>query len=85
LRGAEIAEIWDEQGNRIRTREQKKMGQIRRFVVYLDNSQYYSDVIEQKQSLYSSFNLLMRREGAENTFKGVLETVRSLINAQTTG
>ncbi len=27
---------------------------------------------------------MVRRDGAENTFKGVLETVRGLINSQTT-
>ena len=82
LRGAEVLEVWDEQGNKIRERDQKKMGDVRRLVVLLDPAQYYSDVLEQNQSLYSGFNLLMRREGAESTFKGVLETVRGLINSQ---
>lgn len=44
LRGAEILEIWDEQGARVRAREQKRAGQLRRLVVALDCAQYYTDV-----------------------------------------
>ena len=54
----------------------------RSFLVALDAHQYYSDLLHDLEELYENkekFNILLRRKPKENNFKGILETIRSLM------
>ncbi len=47
----------------------------------MDGAQYAIDRDALKvDSVYGSFNILVRRKAAENNFKAVLETIRDLLN-----
>lgn len=84
IRGGEIADIFDEDNTRMKLPGQRRNGNVRRLVLKMDPAQYHLDLLEDsnaRASVYESFNLLLRRRPRENTFKGVLETVRTLINA----
>jgi intron-binding protein aquarius len=37
---------------------------------------------QEKEDVYETFNILMRRKPKENNFKAVLETIRELINTE---
>lgn len=86
IRGCEVLDVFDEQNIRIKAPEQHRQGQVRKLVVRLDPAQYHMDQLEHgtgptgNVALYESFNLLLRRRPRENVFKGILETVRTLIN-----
>ncbi|GMH30504.1 hypothetical protein Nepgr_032347 [Nepenthes gracilis] len=92
VRGCEIIEIRDEEGNlmndftgRIKRDEWKPpKGELRTVTVALDTAQYHMDVtdIAEKGSedVYGTFNVLMRRKPKENNFKAILESIRDLMN-----
>ncbi|KAL7673149.1 hypothetical protein ACOME3_008020 [Neoechinorhynchus agilis] len=57
----------------------------RTYRVKLDANQYRLDGFNEHTSdVYSSFNVIVRRNPKENNFKSVLETIRSLMNANST-
>ncbi|KAH3763383.1 intron-binding protein aquarius [Pelomyxa schiedti] len=71
IRGCEVNEIIDERGNVVRdleiiSQEKRREGVSRTF----------------RGSVYSGFNVLMRRKPKENNFKAVLETIRELMNSE---
>ncbi|KAJ7942622.1 Embryo defective protein [Quillaja saponaria] len=92
VRGCEIVEIRDEDGNlmndftgRIKRDEWKPpKGDLRTVTVALDTAQYHMDVsnIAEKgaEDVYGTFNVLMRRKPKENNFKAILESIRDLMN-----
>lgn len=92
VRGCEIIEIRDEEGNlmndfsgRIKRDEWKPpKGELRTVTVALDTAQYHMDVsnIADKgaEDVYGTFNVLMRRKPKENNFKAILESIRDLMN-----
>ncbi|OLY78594.1 Intron-binding protein aquarius [Smittium mucronatum] len=49
------------------------------FRVSLDPIQYQNDVTSGLESIYSTFNIILRRKSKENNFKSVLSTIRNLI------
>ncbi|CAI9278954.1 unnamed protein product [Lactuca saligna] len=92
VRGCEIIEMRDEEGNlmndftgRIKRDEWKPpKGDLRTVTVALDTAQYHMDVtdIAEKgaEDVYGRFNILMRRKPKENNFKAILESIRDLMN-----
>jgi len=91
LRGAEVTELLDEEGNVISdpnpSERKTPVGDTRVVRVLLDPAQYHADlesVAEGKQEVYSSLNLVVRRKPKENNFKAILQTIRSLMNSEDT-
>ena len=54
-------------------------GNKRKLRIKFDPAQYYTD-IQNNNSNYDTFNLIIRRKPEENTFKSILETIRVLLN-----
>jgi len=91
LRGAEVTELLDEEGNVIsdpNPQERKTpVGTTRIARVLLDPAQYHLDleaVADGKPEVYSGLNLIMRRKPKENNFKAILQTIRSLMTSEDT-
>lgn len=92
LRGAEITELLDEEGNVINepnpAERKTPVGDNRVIRVLLDPAQYHADleaVAEGKMSdVYSTLNCVMRRKPKENNFKAILHTIRSLMSGEDT-
>lgn len=92
VRGCEVVEVRDEGGvlmndmtGRIKREDWKPpVGQLRTVVVALDSAQYQLDIEAQAlsggESVYTSFNVLLRRKPKENNFKAILESIRDLMN-----
>lgn len=63
-------------------------GTVRTLTVALDPTQYQMDVDAsangQRDDVYGSFNLLMRRHAKENNYKAVLESIRDLVGDEET-
>merc|ERR1719330_614421 len=91
LRGAEVTELVDEEGNVISdpnpAERRTPVGDNRVLRVLLDPAQYHADldaVADGKEEVYSSLNLVMRRKPKENNFKAILHTIRSLMSSEDT-
>eukprot|EP00927_Polykrikos_kofoidii_P015303 TRINITY_DN16783_c2_g1_i1.p1 TRINITY_DN16783_c2_g1~~TRINITY_DN16783_c2_g1_i1.p1 ORF type:complete len:1868 (+),score=425.70 TRINITY_DN16783_c2_g1_i1:78-5681(+) len=91
VRGAEIVELLDEEGNVISdpnpAERKTPVGDGRILRVLLDPAQYHADleaVADGKKEVYSVLNLVVRRKAKENNFKAILETIRSLMNSEDT-
>lgn len=54
----------------------------RTYRVWLDPNQYYEDMRHDREEIYDSFNIVLRRKPKENNFKAVLETIKDLINTK---
>lgn len=92
VRGCEIIEICDEEGNlmndftgRVKRDEWKPpKGELRTVTVALDTAQYHLDLTDiarkDAEDVYGTFNILMRRKPKENNFKAILESIRDLMN-----
>lgn len=86
VRGCEVVELRDEEGNYIRDFEQEnspRAGSIRTVKVKFDTSQYHFDITQKDEDVYGTFNLIVRRKPKENNFKAVLETIRDLMTTKT--
>mmetsp|Transcript_116029 Transcript_116029/g.248051 ORF Transcript_116029/g.248051 Transcript_116029/m.248051 type:complete len:1554 (+) Transcript_116029:41-4702(+) len=88
LRGAEVIETLDEEGNIINdpnpAERKTPVGDNRVMRVLLDPAQYHMDlenVADGKSEVYNNLNLVVRRKAKENNFKAVLQTIRSLMNS----
>ncbi|KAL7556759.1 hypothetical protein ACA910_008092 [Epithemia clementina (nom. ined.)] len=88
VRGATIVHVRDQEGTilsdpavRMDQQQQQKeiVGTKRVFSVSLDPLQYYMDAHSGKKNQYSSFNLVVRRHGRENSFKALLETTQNVL------
>mmetsp|Transcript_120870 Transcript_120870/g.386021 ORF Transcript_120870/g.386021 Transcript_120870/m.386021 type:complete len:1036 (-) Transcript_120870:49-3156(-) len=91
LRGAEVTELLDEEGNVISdpnpAERKSPVGDNRILRVLLDPAQYHADlesVADGKKEVYSSLNLVLRRKPKENNFKAILQTIRSLMSSEDT-
>lgn len=92
LRGAEVLELLDEEGNVISdpnpSERRTPVGDNRVVRVLLDPAQYHADLealAEGKRGeVYSNLNLVVRRKPKENNFKAILQTIRSLMNSEDT-
>jgi len=91
LRGAEITELLDDQGNVISdpnpAERKTPVGDMRTARVLLDPAQYHMDleaVASGKPEVYNTLNLIMRRKPKENNFKAILQTIRSLMSGEDT-
>ena len=87
VRGCEIEGLLDSEGKIVDEylETPKFTDNLRTFLVWLDCNQYQIDqdsLIERKQVVYDKFHLMVRRKPEKNNFKGVLETIRSLINTK---
>ena len=75
VRGCEVLDIQPVEG----------AGNLRRLRVALDTSQYGSDQLGGiAESLYSSFNVLVRRKAKENNSKPILESIRDTMQHRIT-
>ena len=92
VRGAEVVEVRDSEGNRYNdfsggnfggnnAPTDGPAGYERTFVLQLDAAQYQLDVDRGNDALYPNLNVLMRRRPKENNFKSILECIRDLMNA----
>lgn len=87
IRGCEVVSMEDEEGVTLNDASspdirEKRAGKKRRLKVRLDPAQYQRDMARvakgEIEDPYASFNLLVRRDPACNTFKAVLATAREL-------
>eukprot|EP00742_Colponemidia_sp_Colp-10_P003252 GILJ01003462.1.p1 GENE.GILJ01003462.1~~GILJ01003462.1.p1 ORF type:complete len:1476 (+),score=301.52 GILJ01003462.1:977-5404(+) len=90
VRGGEVHELIDEQGNvinEVNPAERKPpVGDVRTLRIFLDPAQYQIDMSslsEGGEDVHETFNLLVRRKAKENNFKAILETIRDLMNTHT--
>lgn len=83
IRGCEVEGILNDKGviieEHLNDEDKKLKGNDRTYRVWLDCNQYQSDLTN-KDDVYGTFNLFMRRNPKENNFKAVLETIRDLMN-----
>jgi len=83
LRCAEIVHVMDEEGRPLRDAQIQqsngyKPARKRKLLVKLDAMAYQAD-ISNKENVYDTLNLLIRRRGRENNFKPVLDAIRQLV------
>jgi intron-binding protein aquarius len=86
VRGAELVSMTDESGTFLqdpRRNSRPASGTRRTLRIKLDSAQYREDLLSGNVGLYDTFNLVVRRPAAENNFRGVLETIRDLMNSET--
>lgn len=87
VRGCEIENLLDSDGKAIDENHESPnfTDNIRTYIVCIDCNQYKMDqdtFKSTKQTVYDKFHLFVRRKPEQNNFKGVLETIRSLINTK---
>lgn len=85
LRTAEVVQVLDDNGKPLR--DPQTHGQRprkRRLLLDLDPTPYASDETRPKGASIAkdSFNVIARRQGRENNFKPVLETIQKLVSSQ---
>ena len=90
LRCAEVVQVLDESGRALRETQNVQNGhgqrpRRRRLLVNIDASAYKRDLerlTAGKSDIYSSINVIARRQGRENNFKPVLETLQKLVQSE---
>lgn len=88
IRGCEIRQVLDEEGNKMNafTDEGEWVGVGEGFkrtvTVEFDPIQYHMDVKNDMASIYSSFDLIVRRNAKENNFKSVLKSIRDALMSE---
>ena len=93
VRGCEVVCLKDEKGEKLndfsagpKQGPAAPEGTRRKLVVELDPAQYNIDMQRLEQhpggkDVYSTFNVLLRRDGKENNFKSVLSSIRELLTS----
>ena len=93
VRGCEVVCLKDEKGEKLndfsagpKQSPVAPEGTRRKLVVELDPAQYNIDMQRLEQhpgdkDVYSTFNVLLRRDGKENNFKSVLNSIRELLSS----
>ncbi|KAI8377897.1 aquarius, isoform CRA_c [Radiomyces spectabilis] len=93
IRGCEIVDVLGSDGRAIDEvskptvddRAKRWTNSMRTFRVELDANQYKMDMTnfnkKNKEDVYPTFNILVRRKPQENNFKAVLETIRDLMQS----
>ena len=92
VRGCEVRAVVDESGAVIGERDvtgkqHHAVGSIRTYRLFLDSAQYAADMQriqsdDTAEDVYTTFNLLIRRHAKENNFKGVLSSIRDILQAK---
>lgn len=87
VRGCEIEGLLDHNGKLVDENLEKPFfeNDTRTYLVRLDCNQYKADMdhsTTQTENIYSTFNVIVRRKPKQNNFKGVLETIRDLMNTK---
>ena len=92
VRGCEVRAVVDESGAVIGERDitgkqHHAVGSVRTYRLYLDPAQYAADMQrlqsdDTAEDVYTTFNLLIRRKAKENNFKGVLSSIRDILQAK---
>lgn len=87
VRGCEIEGLLDSDGKIVdeNLESPKFTDNLRTFMITMDCNQYKMDqdnLKDKKTSIYDKFHLIVRRKPEKNNFKGVLETIRGLINTK---
>ena len=88
LRAAEVVQVLDDNGRALRdaqTNGYPSRPRRRRLLLDLDATSYAADKLKSGRggSDTASINVIARRQGRENNFKPVLETIQSLVSSQT--
>jgi intron-binding protein aquarius len=89
LRTAEVVQVLDENSRPLRdiqTNGHTSRPRKRRLLLDLDPQAYHSDkesMAKGKADIYASINVIVRRQGRENNFKPVLETIQRLVSSNT--
>lgn len=89
LRTAEVVQALDENSRPLRdvqTNGYTSKPRKRRLLLDLDPRAYHSDkesIAKGKVDIYASINVIVRRQGRENNFKPVLETIQRLVSSNT--
>ncbi|OAP55227.1 hypothetical protein AYL99_10927 [Fonsecaea erecta] len=88
LRAAEVVQVLDDDGRALRdsqTNGYTSRPRRRRLLLDLDASAYAIDKQKSGQvvSEIASMNVIARRQGRENNFKPVLETIQALVSSET--
>eukprot|EP00466_Bigelowiella_natans_P014616 jgi/Bigna1/85349/estExt_fgenesh1_pg.C_30315 len=90
VRGCEVRIVLDEEKSMIGERKKdgtlrEGVGDLRTYKVEMDTAQYQMDmtaVVDGKDDVNQTFNLLVKRKAKENNFKAVLATIRNLMAGQ---
>lgn len=87
VRGCEIEGLLDSEGKIVdeNLEAPKFTNNIRTYYVWMDCNQYQIDqeaLVERNTVVYDKFHLMVRRKPEKNNFKGVLETIKNLINTK---
>uniref|UniRef100_A0A0N5B691 AAA_12 domain-containing protein n=1 Tax=Strongyloides papillosus TaxID=174720 RepID=A0A0N5B691_STREA len=92
VRGCEVECFIDKYGEPIEDYEfednTKKFDGLKRIIrVIFDSNQFQKDYVKRVNNkvdndLYTSFNVIIKRDSKSNNFKGVLETIRQLLNTE---
>lgn len=86
LRAAEVVQVLDGNGRALRVQQENGYSRPRqrRLLLDLDTTSYAPDKLKSGRggSEISSLNVIARRQGRENNFKPVLETIQSLVSSQ---
>ncbi len=89
LRSAEVVQVLDENSRPLRDAAQvngyDSRPRRRRLLLDIDPVAYQADkekIVKGKPDILSSINVIMRRQGRENNFKPVLETIQQLVGTQ---
>ncbi|OQV02448.1 AAA domain-containing protein [Cladophialophora immunda] len=88
LRAAEVVQVLTDDGRTLRdtqTNGHPSRPRRRRLLLDLDASTYDSDKQKQGRAIseIASLNVIARRQGRENNFKPVLETIQALVSSET--
>lgn len=92
LRCAEVVQVLDENGRALRDFQNGQMNgyglrsRTRRLLINIDSAAYKRDLdrlATGKSDIYASINVIARRQGRENNFKPILETIQKLVKSET--
>ncbi|KAK5056283.1 hypothetical protein LTR69_007823 [Exophiala sideris] len=89
LRAAEVFQVLDDNGRTLRDAQTNGQGprpRRRRLLLDLDTAAYFADKTKAGRGgkdITSSLNVIARRQGRENNFRPVLDTIQKLVSSQT--
>jgi intron-binding protein aquarius len=84
LRTAEIVQVLDDNNKPLRdmTNGHVSRSRTRHLLLDLDPESFQADKDDGKSDVYTTLNVIARRQGRENNFKPLLETVQKLVHSQ---
>jgi intron-binding protein aquarius len=86
LRTAEVVQILDENNKPLRDQANGygSRSRTRHLLLDLDPAAFQADKDHGKSEVYTTLNVIARRQGRENNFKPLLDTVQKLVSSQET-